>query len=126
MLFRSLFAYGILRMDGIDGKKGWQWLFISAFQSVRFCDPELTFAIPVIVEGVIALGCAILFLLFLPKSPVNPTPLLFPRLHFFDERQRHIMQSRVLLDDEAKTDTARPLTAREILSTLANPRVWPQ
>ncbi|KAK4699479.1 hypothetical protein P7C70_g6782, partial [Phenoliferia sp. Uapishka_3] len=101
----GLFAAGILQLGGKSGLAGWQWLFI--------------------IEGSIALFCAVLFILFLPGSPLRPTPLLFPRLHYFDERQRHILQARVVLDDSSKAGTDRPLTVQEILATLKDPRVWP-
>jgi len=102
----GLLAYGLLPLAGTNGLRGWQWLFI-------------------IEGGVIALTVGTLFLLFLPHSPERPTPLLFPRLHYFNERQRHILRARVVLDDARKHDQSRALHWHEIRRTLTNTRVWP-
>ncbi|GAA6044205.1 hypothetical protein JCM8097_004671 [Rhodosporidiobolus ruineniae] len=101
----GLFAYGILRLDGRNGYAGWQWLFI--------------------IEGCLALAVAVFFFLLLPQSPQHPTPFLFRRLHFFNERQRHILAARVVHDDAQKANSAKNIGGKAILQTVFNPRVWP-
>lgn len=101
----GLLASGILPLSGKDGLAGWQWLFI--------------------IEGCMALFVAVMFVLFLPHSPIKPTALLFPKWQYFSERERHILLSRVVLDDAQKTDQTRSLTWPDIRSTLSSPRLWP-
>ncbi|GAA6007189.1 hypothetical protein JCM10207_001538 [Rhodosporidiobolus poonsookiae] len=101
----GLFAYGILRLDGRGGYAGWQWLFI--------------------IEGLLAVGVAFFFFLVLPQSPQQPTPFLFPRLHYFNERQRHILATRVIVDDAAKAQSASRIGYKEVWATVSDPRVWP-
>ena len=47
--FGTLFAIGILKLDGVYGLVGWRWLFL--------------------IEGVLTIGFAIIFALILPNSP---------------------------------------------------------
>ncbi|GAA5851755.1 hypothetical protein JCM8547_001196 [Rhodosporidiobolus lusitaniae] len=101
----GLFATGILRHAGSSGLAGWQLLFI--------------------IEGSLAIGVAIFFFLVLPQSPQAPTPFLFPRLHYFNERQRHILAARVIHDDAQKAKSASHIGIREIVKTVTNPRVLP-
>ncbi|ORY57979.1 major facilitator superfamily domain-containing protein [Leucosporidium creatinivorum] len=100
----GLFAYGILQLEGRSGLAGWQWLFL--------------------IEGLLAIFVAFLFILFLPSSPLSPRPLFF-NLPYFTERQRHILAARVINDDANKSKSSKKVTVSEVLSTLANPRIWP-
>ncbi|GAA6004337.1 uncharacterized protein JCM10292_001431 [Rhodotorula paludigena] len=101
----GLFAYGILRMEGLHGYAGWQWLFI--------------------IEGCLAIGIAIFFFLLLPASPESPAPFLFPRMPYFTERQKYILRTRVVLDDANKAQSARYIGVKAIVRTVTNPRIWP-
>ncbi|GAA5897685.1 hypothetical protein JCM6882_000068 [Rhodosporidiobolus microsporus] len=101
----GLFAYGILRLAGRGGYAGWQWLFI--------------------IEGLLAVGVAIFFFLVLPQSPQKPTPFLFPRLNYFNERERHILAARVVHDDAQKAQSASRIGPKEVWKTVSNPRIWP-
>lgn len=96
-------ASGILRLNG--ALKPWQYLFL--------------------IEGCLSIFCFLVFLTFLPNSPKNPLPLLFKRLTLFTPREREIILARVVIDDEHKFDTHRPLTRQEILGTLGNWRNYP-
>ncbi|BGP19086.1 hypothetical protein JCM10213v2_007173 [Rhodosporidiobolus nylandii] len=101
----GLFAFGILRLDGRAGYAGWQWLFI--------------------IEGVLAIGVSVFFFLLLPQSPQKPTPFLFPRLHYFTERQRYILAARVIHDDAQKAHSASKVGVKDIGAVLATWRIWP-
>ncbi|KAK7987472.1 hypothetical protein PG989_007787 [Apiospora arundinis] len=48
-----ILASGILKLDGVRGLKGWQWLFL--------------------IEGLFTLGIAVMMFLFLPKLPSTTT-----------------------------------------------------
>lgn len=78
----KLLAYGILHMRGVGDKAGWFWLFVlmGAFT---------------VLSGVV-LGCC------LPDSFKNPRSTFLPNVKIFNERELHILQTRVLLDDPMK------------------------
>lgn len=99
----GLMASGILRLHG--ALKPWQYLFL--------------------IEGSLSIFCFFVFLTFLPDSPQNPFPLLFKRLTLFTPREREIILARVIIDDEHKLDSHRPLTRQEIFGTLGNWRNYP-
>lgn len=92
----SLLAYGILRMEGIAGRHGWQWMFI--------------------LEGIFTVLCGVLLILFLPKDPSNPYPL--SRISYFTAREREIMVKRVLLDDPSKEKRTHHVTLQQIKKTV--------
>ncbi|KAE8541474.1 hypothetical protein D1P53_002835 [Cryptococcus gattii VGV] len=99
----GLMASGILRLHG--ALKPWQYLFL--------------------IEGSLSIFCFFVFLTFLPNSPQNPFPLLFKRFTLFTPREREIILARVIIDDEHKFDSHRPLTRQEIFGTLGNWRNYP-
>lgn len=99
----NLLASGILRLEG--SLRPWQYLFL--------------------IEGLIAIACFFIFLIFFPESPRNPLPLFFKNLTLFSPREREIIFRRVVIDDEKKVDTHRALRKDEILGALGNWRNWP-
>jgi predicted MFS family arabinose efflux permease len=99
----GLLAAGIFKIKG--PLHPWQYLFL--------------------VEGSLALFCALLFLVLLPDSPARPVPLLFPRLTLLTAREMEIVRLRVVLDDAAKAAATRRLTGAEILDTVGNWRNYP-
>ncbi|KAK4052702.1 hypothetical protein OIV83_001989 [Microbotryomycetes sp. JL201] len=100
----GLLAYGILQLEGRNGLAGWKWLFI--------------------VEGLMAIFVAILFILLLPASPQRPSPLFFRRLSLFTERERHILAARVVRDDQEKAKSAQKISVADVVATITNPRIW--
>lgn len=100
----GLFAAGLLGINN-GSLKSWQYLFL--------------------IEGSLAIFCGFLFLALLPDSPSNPVPLLFPRLTLFSDREKEIIKARVIIDDKAKAEQTRALTAHEIFDTLLNWRNYP-
>jgi MFS family permease len=79
----KLIAYGILHMKGVGGHPGWFWLFV--------------------IMGGFTLACGILMGFCLPDSFHNPRSWFMPNFHFFTERELHILQTRVRIDDPHKT-----------------------
>lgn len=82
-----------------------------------------------IVEGLMTIFVAILFLLFHPKSVRNPSPLLsFNRWSYFSQRQQHIMLSRLGISNarcDIPTDSSRRhVSWKELLDTFKNYRLW--
>ena len=78
----KLLAYGILHMRGVGGKAGWFWLFT--------------------LMGAFTIASGMVLGFFLPDSFKNPHSTFLPKWHIFTEREIHILNSRVLLDDPMK------------------------
>lgn len=78
----KLFAYGILHMRGAGGKPGWFWLFA--------------------IMGAFTIFCGFIFGFCLPDSFKNPHSTFLPWVSIFNEREIHILRTRVLLDDPMK------------------------
>lgn len=78
----KLLAYGILYMRGVGGRAGWFWLFA--------------------LMGIFTLASGLVFGFFLPDSIRNPHSTFLPRFSFFNQRELHILKTRIILDDPAK------------------------
>ena len=112
----GLIAFGILRLGGRNGLayvglaigtdfRGWQWLFL--------------------LEGLFTIFVGLVFLFFLPASPLNPSPILFPKWKYFSERESHILHTRILVDDPNKARGGIRITGRDVWTTVTNWRLWP-
>ncbi|KAL2154655.1 hypothetical protein VTH82DRAFT_3331 [Thermothelomyces myriococcoides] len=99
----GLVAYGILRMRGISGLAGWQWLFL--------------------IEGLFTILVGVLFIAFFPRSPSNPVSLFGVR--YFSEREAQILQERVLRDDGTKIQPRQNVSWGEVKATFTNWRLLP-
>lgn len=78
----KLLAYGILHMRGVGGKAGWFWLFA--------------------LMGGFTISCGFILGLFLPDSFKRPRSTFLPTVNIFTERELHILNTRILLDDPMK------------------------
>lgn len=78
----KLLAYGILHMRGVAGQAGWFWLFV--------------------LMGAFTIFSGFILGFFLPDSFKKPRSTFLPWIDIFTEREVHILQTRVLLDDPAK------------------------
>lgn len=83
----KLIAYDILHMKGTMGYPGWFWLFI--------------------IMGSFTMASGIILGLFLPDSIQNPASTFLPRSRLFNERELHILRTRILLDDPGKAERKR-------------------
>ncbi|RDW84473.1 hypothetical protein BP6252_02063 [Coleophoma cylindrospora] len=101
----SFIAAGVFKMSGTCGLSGWRWLFI--------------------IDGAFTVLVGVLFVLFLPKSPLHTRPLCgFRCLDMFSERDRQILHNRVLLDDPHKNIDLADISFRRVIQTLLNYRLW--
>lgn len=76
------------------------------------------------MEGAITIGIGILFILFLPPSVGNGSPLIsFGKWSYFNRRESYILVRRVLLDDPAKTTNHLRISGSDVLTTVKNPRI---
>ncbi|EQB44689.1 alternative sulfate transporter [Colletotrichum gloeosporioides Cg-14] len=78
----KLIAYGILHMKGVAGYPGWFWLFI--------------------VMGAFTIASGIVLGFCLPDAFHNPHSWFLPQVNIFTERELHILQTRVRIDDPNK------------------------
>ncbi|CAI7641233.1 unnamed protein product [Penicillium glandicola] len=99
----SLIAAGVLQMAGIKGLSGWQWLFV--------------------LEGAMTLVVFIVFLALLPRSPSHTAPL-HGRWDLFTERDRFILHSRVIAEDESKADDKAIMSLQTFIDALMDYRLW--
>lgn len=100
----KLLAYGILHMRGVGGKPGWFWLFV--------------------LMGVFTIGGGFVFGFFLPDSFRNPRSTFAPGITFFTERELHILQTRVLLDDPMKGKKKKKISRDAFKKAFGNWRLW--
>ncbi|KAM7205756.1 Major facilitator superfamily domain containing protein [Naviculisporaceae sp. PSN 640] len=100
----KLLATGILAMENVGGKPGWFWLFalMGAFT---------------IFSGFILGFC-------LPDSFRNPCSTFLPGKSWFTDRELHILQTRVLLDDPAKGKKKRKIDIGAFKRAFTNWRIW--
>ncbi|KAB2579281.1 putative alternative sulfate transporter protein [Lasiodiplodia theobromae] len=100
----GLIAYGVLHMRGVAGLTGWQWLFI--------------------IEGLYTVLAGAIYMAFYPKSRDDPVP--FTRITYFNERERHIIAQRVILDDPSKVTGARKtISMKELRWALSDWTLYP-
>ncbi|GME64851.1 putative alternative sulfate transporter protein [Neofusicoccum parvum] len=100
----GLIAYGVLHMRGVAGLTGWQWLFI--------------------IEGLYTVVAGAIYMAFYPKSRDDPVP--FTRLIYFNEREKHIIAQRVILDDPSKINgTRKTISMKELGWALSDWTLYP-
>ncbi|KKY18205.1 putative alternative sulfate transporter [Phaeomoniella chlamydospora] len=100
----KLLAYGILHMRGVGGKPGWFWLFV--------------------IMGSFTILSGFILGFFLPDSFKNPRSAFLPRVTVFTERELHILQSRVLLDDPMKGKKKRRIGLSAFKKAFSRWRLW--
>jgi predicted MFS family arabinose efflux permease len=100
----KLLAYGILHMRGVGGQPGWFWLFT--------------------LMGAFTVLGGVVYGLFLPDSFQNPRSTFLPWRPRFTDREIHILQTRVLLDDPMKGKKKRKIPLSAFKTAFLNWRVW--
>lgn len=77
-----------------------------------------------IVDGSFTLLVSVIFAFCLPKSPNHTQPLV-GFFNFFDDRERHVMRHRVILDEPNKKLALSSITPKDALKILATEwRLW--
>lgn len=100
----SLIGAGILLLSGRGGVAGWRWLFI--------------------IEGAITISIGIIFILFIPQSVNNGSPLISGgKWSYFTPRETYILGRRVVLDDPAKVNGHLKISRQDVWLTVRNPRI---
>lgn len=100
----GLIAYGILQMRGKSGLSGWQWMFL--------------------IEGIITIAIGIVFVLFMPHSPENPSNVLGHS--YFTSREIHILTHRMAIDNPAKSPRHKYVKWADIKAAFSRWYIYPQ
>ncbi|KAJ1327038.1 MFS transporter ACS family pantothenate transporter [Microdochium nivale] len=100
----KLLAFGILHMRGVGGKPGWFWLFA--------------------LMGAFTILGGFVFGFCLPDSFQNPHSTFLPKFTWFTERELHILQTRVLLDDPMKGKKKNKIGLDAFKRAFTNWRIW--
>ena len=101
----GLLAYGILQLGGRNNISGWQYLFL--------------------IEGTLSMFIGLMFLMFLPASPLKGHPILFKKLQYFSEREAHILHKRILVDDPNKARGAISISRSDLKKAFLDWRIYP-
>ncbi|KXJ93636.1 inner membrane transporter yfaV [Microdochium bolleyi] len=101
-----LLAAAILQLEGAQGLRGWQWLFL--------------------VEGMFTICVAIALFLLLPGSPDHPRPLGCAGVVRFSARDQAILQNRVEADDSERKPGAQGMRIpwNVVIRTVCHYRRW--
>ncbi|KAK2594057.1 hypothetical protein QQS21_008242 [Conoideocrella luteorostrata] len=100
----KLLAYGILHMRGVGGQPGWFWLFA--------------------LMGAFTVLGGFIYGFFLPDSFQNPHSTFLPKVSWFTERELHILQTRVLIDDPMKGKKKRTIGLDAFKRAFTDWRIW--
>ncbi|KAI9159118.1 putative Pantothenate transporter liz1 [Paramyrothecium foliicola] len=100
----KLLAFGILHMRDVGGKPGWFWLFV-------------------LMGGFTILG-GVVYGCFLPDSFRNPHSTFLPWINWFTEREIHILQTRVLIDDPMKGKKKKKIPLSAFRRAFLDWRIW--
>ncbi|RKU43065.1 hypothetical protein DL546_000705 [Coniochaeta pulveracea] len=107
--FGSLISAGALRLEGKQGLKGWQWIFI--------------------ICGLSTIAVGVLAFIFLPKSPHRTNRLcggLIPTRGWLSEREADVFVARILRRDPKKSQASTMhITLQDIKDVLFTWKTWP-
>ncbi|KAH9482229.1 putative transporter [Psilocybe cubensis] len=95
--FSGLLAYGIVNMDGVGGRRGWEWIFI--------------------LEGVFTVAFGLVSFFLLPRSPAHA--------HFLTKEEKEYVHA-VLKEDGAtgKSEADDNHSWTEVIKAFKLPQVW--
>lgn len=101
-----ILAFGILRMDGVQGREGWRWMFL--------------------IEGCIMLSIGTWSWFMMVASPTQTKKWYRPN-GWFNEREEKILVNRVIRDDPTKGDmhNRQAITFKLLWKSLCDFDLWP-
>ncbi|WVR07590.1 hypothetical protein IAU60_004632 [Kwoniella sp. DSM 27419] len=94
--FGGLFALAILELDGAHGLEGWRWLFI--------------------VEGILTVGCALIFMTFIPNKPDT--------VRWLTQQERDQLVYRLEVDRGSKDATSEVSAFAGFKMAVTDPKTW--
>ncbi|KAG9311672.1 allantoate permease [Chiua virens] len=102
----SFIAFGVLHLDGVDGKAGWRWLFL--------------------IEGLISFAIGFASFFNMPPSPTQTKTWFRPK-GWFTDREETIIVNKVLRDDPTKGDmhNREGLSLKRLWTAVCDYDLWP-
>jgi MFS family permease len=94
--FGTLFAIGIMKLDGVHGLEGWRWLFL--------------------IEGIITIGFAIIFAFYLPNSP--------QKIIGMSEEEKAWLRWNYESDQKQQDDSGEVTAKQGFLMAVSDPKTW--
>ncbi|UNI22155.1 hypothetical protein JDV02_008072 [Purpureocillium takamizusanense] len=106
-ILSAIFAYGLLRMRGVEGRSGWRWLFL--------------------IEGLVTLVVGVMSWLLMPAGPCQTASWFRGKKGWFSEREEKIIVNRVLREDPSKSSmhNREPVTPKLLWQSLQDYDLWP-
>lgn len=103
----AFLAYGILRLRGVNGLYGWQWLFA--------------------LEGMLTGLIGVFAWFYLPASPYDTASWFRGKHGWFNEREEKIIANRIIRDDPSKGDmhNREGLSWSMLKDCLKDYHMWP-
>ncbi|GJN72450.1 hypothetical protein PLICBS_006523 [Purpureocillium lilacinum] len=107
-ILSAIFAYGLLRMRGVEGRSGWRWLFL-------------------IEKGLLTLIIGVMSWLLMPAGPCQTASWFRGKKGWFTEREEKIIVNRVLREDPSKSSmhNREPVTPKLLWQSLQDYDLWP-
>ncbi|CAO3694724.1 unnamed protein product [Umbelopsis ramanniana] len=102
--FSGLLSFGIFRMAGVAGLPGWKWLFL--------------------LDGIATDIVGFAAFLYLPAALSTPNRLSFGKKTWFTERELQIAVTRLIRDDQTKSEQYRHITFDDVKQTVLDTRLW--
>ncbi|CAO3579366.1 unnamed protein product [Absidia cylindrospora] len=102
--FSGLISFAVFRLAGVAGLYGWKWLFL--------------------LDGLFTQVIGIIAFLYLPASPSKTTSVLWGKKGWFTERERKIAVTRLVLDDNTKTQQAQLVKWSDVKCLLLDTKAW--
>ncbi|CAO3580902.1 unnamed protein product [Absidia cylindrospora] len=102
--FSGLISFGVFRLAGIGGLYGWKWLFL--------------------IDGIFTQVVGLIAFFYLPASPSKTTSIIWGKKGWFTDRERKIAVTRLIRDDQTKTQQQQQIKWVDIKYTLLDSKVW--
>lgn len=94
--FGNLLAIAIIQLDGTSGLEGWRWLFL--------------------IEGVLTVGLALVFALYLPNSP--------QKIIGFSHVEHEWVRWNYEQDQKQADDSGETTAMRGLMMAASDPKMW--
>ncbi|KAF2015814.1 phthalate transporter [Aaosphaeria arxii CBS 175.79] len=106
-ILAGFFAYGLLRLRGVEGKEGWRWLFL--------------------IEGLMTLVVGLAAFVLMPAGPCQTKSWARGKKGWFTDKEEEIMVNRVIRDDPSKSSmhNRQPVTPKLLWQSLMDYDLWP-
>ncbi|KXT06944.1 hypothetical protein AC578_7103 [Pseudocercospora eumusae] len=94
--FGTLFAIGIIELDGKHGLEGWRWLFL--------------------IEGVLTVGLAAIFACYIPNSP--------RKILTFTEQEHEWLRWNYESDQKQQDESGEVTAKKGFMMAVTDPKTW--